>query len=115
MGEIEDERAFLSLFATLLNILSFFIICLGLLSHHEVYAVQEAIGANLANNVNFAYSEFPRVGFWTQADVQICFLGIFGNGFRFKFRDQDSIVADLSHDLWYLLCPNMYEPKMMKT
>jgi hypothetical protein len=55
LGEIADEEAFMSLFATLLNIVSFFVICIALLSHHEVYAVQDAIQADLVNHANFAY------------------------------------------------------------
>ena len=57
LGEIADEAAFVSLFATIFNIISFFILCIALLSHHEVYSVQEAIEQDMVNHANFAYVE----------------------------------------------------------
>ena len=62
LNEIADEEAFCSLFTTLFFILSFFILTIHLLAHHEVYSVQEAIEMDMVNHANFAYVEAATWG-----------------------------------------------------
>ena len=55
LTEISDEKAFMSLFATVVNIVAFFTLSSVLLSHNEVFAVQEAVRADFTMNANYAY------------------------------------------------------------
>ena len=54
-SEIEDERNFASIGATMLLIISFVFVASGILRHDEVFAVQDSVWNDLVENANFAY------------------------------------------------------------
>ena len=54
-SEIEDERNFASIGATMLLIIAFVMVASGILCHEEVFAVQETVWNDLFENANFAF------------------------------------------------------------